>query len=295
MVVHGEDFLGQTGVEQGAGFVHDEIDHGAGFGVVEVFLDHFGAAARVDEVVEADARHFEFAQQLEDLGDFDHVALVDGEAQADLEALGLAVFKALQRLLEGVGHAAELVVDLFRAVQRDADVGKIDGLEFAGLFLGDQGAVGGDDRAHALFGGVAREFGQILTDQRFAAGEQHDGSAVGGEIGDDGLALFRGDFVLPLGIDGLRVAVHALEVTTAGHVPDHHRLLVFGELEQVGRELAGMATVAQRVGRLHLAAVQLGNADHGNSLRWFTKKLRKNAPSGVSVSRVVPLRRSCPQ
>ena len=267
MVVHGEDFLRHPGVEQGAGFVHDQIDHGTGFRVVEVFLDHFGAAAGVYEVVEADARHFEFAQQLEDFGDFNHVALIDGEAQADLEALGLAVFEALKRLLEGVRHTAELVVDFFGAVQRDAHIGQIDRLEFAGLFLGDQGAVGRDDRAHPLFGGVAGEFRQILTDQRFAAGEQHDRSSVCGKIGDDGLALFRGDFILAVRIDGLSVTVHALEVAAAGHVPDHHRLLVFGELKQVGRELAGMPAVAQSVGRLHLPAVQFGNADHEDSLR----------------------------
>ena len=158
-------------------------------------------------------------------------------------------------------------MDFFGAVQRDAHIGQVDGLELAGLFLGDQGAVGRDDRTHPLFGGVAGEFRQILTHQRLAAGEQHDRSAVCGEIGDDGLALFRGDFILAVRIDGLSVTVHALEVAAAGHVPDHHRLLVFGELKQVGRKLAGMPTVTQSVGRLHLPAVQFGNADHEDSLR----------------------------
>ena len=87
--------------------------------MVEVFLDHFGTATGVDEVVETDARHFELAQQLEDLRDFNHIALVDGEAQADLEASALQ-FQGFNRLFEGVRHAAELVVDFFGAVQRDA-------------------------------------------------------------------------------------------------------------------------------------------------------------------------------
>ena len=39
MVVHGEDFFGLARVKQGTGFVHNEVQHLAGFAVVQVFLD----------------------------------------------------------------------------------------------------------------------------------------------------------------------------------------------------------------------------------------------------------------
>ena len=103
MVVYSEDFLRHPGVEQGTGFIHDQIDHGTGFRVVEVFLDHFGAATGVYEMVETDARHFEFAQQLEDFGDFNHVTLVDGKAQADLEASALQFSRPSSAFLKEFG------------------------------------------------------------------------------------------------------------------------------------------------------------------------------------------------
>ncbi len=265
VVVHGQHFLVQPGVEQFARLVHEQVDHGAGFGVVQVFLDQFGAAAGVHQVVEADARHFKVAQQLEQLGHLALVALVDGEAQAHLQPFGLAILDAFQRAAERAGHGAEPVVHLFAAVQRNADVGQAHFLQFAGLLLGDQGAVGGDDRPHAARGGVLGQFHQVLAHQRFAAGKEHHRRAVGGEIVDDGLALFGGDFVLAVGVDGLGVTVHALQIATAGHVPDHHRFLVLGELEQVGGKLARMAPVAKGVGGLDLTTVKLGDADHSHS------------------------------
>ena len=263
VVVDSEDFLGLAGVKKGAGFVHDKIEHVAGFGVIQIFLDQFGTTARVHQVIEAGAGYFQILEQAEDTGNFRHVALVDGKAQAHFEAFGLTVGNAFERFFESTGHAAKLVVHCFHAVQRNANVGKSHFLEFAGLFLGNERAVGGNNRAHALGGGVTGKFHQILAHQRFAAREQHDRRAVGRQIIDHGLGLLGIDIVRAVNLNGVGVAMHAFEVAALGHVPDHNGLLIFGELQQVRGQLARFASVTQGVGRLDLSAIQLGNAYHG--------------------------------
>ena len=242
---------------QVAGAIHDQVDHGARFGVIQVFLDQLGASSGIDQVVKTDARHFKLFDQVEQVGDFRGVAFVDGEAQANLEAFGLTVLHAFEGHLVGAGHGPEFVVDFFGSVQGNADIGQADFLQLSGLGLGDEGAVGGDDRAHAFGRGVFGQLDQIFADQGLAAGKEHDRRAELGQVVDDGLGLIRGDGVLVFArLHGVGVTVHAFQVAPLGHVPDHHGFFVLGELQQVGRKLGGMASVAQGVGRFHGAAVQ---------------------------------------
>ena len=113
---------------------------------------------------------------------------------------------------------------------------------------------------------MAGQFHKVLAHQRLAAGEEHHRRAVGRQIVDHFLGLFGGNLIAAILFHGLRIAMHALEIATAGHVPDHDWFLVLGELEKVRRKLAGMPTVTQRVGGLDLPAIKLGNADHRLSL-----------------------------
>ena len=85
---------------------------------------------------------------------------------------------------------------------------------------------------------------------------------VVGQVVDHGLGLFGADVVGAVHGHGLGVAVHAFQVAALGHVPDHHGLLVLGELEQVRGQVAGFTAVTQGVGGLHLTAIQFGNTDH---------------------------------
>ena len=126
MVVHGKHFLGHPLVKTFAGLVHDQINYCARFGVIQVFLYQFGAASGVDKVIEAHARNVPFAQNIEDFGNFHCVALVDGEAQADLDAFFLAIFKPFQGAAVGTGYAPEAIVDFFAAVERDAHIREAD-------------------------------------------------------------------------------------------------------------------------------------------------------------------------
>ena len=90
----------------------------------------------------------------------------------------------------------------------------------------DQGAVGGDDGAHALSDGIGGQFRQVLAHQRLASGKEHHRNAEGGQVVDQGLALRGGQFVRAGFVPGMGVAVHAAQVAAAGDVPDHHRFLV---------------------------------------------------------------------
>ena len=162
----------------------------------------------------------------------------------------------------GPGHAPELVVDFFAAVQGDAHVGKAHFLEFLGFFRGDEAAVGGDDRAHALLGGVLGQLGQVLAHQGLAAGKEHDRRAEVRQVLYHDLGLLGADVVLALFVHGLGVAVHAFEVAALGHVPDDDGLLVHGKLQQMRGQLAGLPAVAQGVRGFHLPAIQFGNTDH---------------------------------
>ena len=65
---------------------------------------------------------------------------------------------------------------------------------------------------------------------------------------------------------GLGVAVEALEVALPGDVPDHHRLFVRRELQEVGRQVLGPAVpVTQHIPGFHRAAIEFGNSDHGTA------------------------------
>ena len=170
MVVHGEDFLGHAGVEAGAGLIHDEVHDLAGLLMVQVFVDEFGAAAGVHEMVEADAGDLAFAEDLEDLGHFNGVTLVDGEAQADLDAFFAAVFETFEGAAERALHSTEVVMHLFAAIEGNAHVGEAHVLEHLGHVAVDESTVGGDNGAHALGGSVAGQLGQVLADGGFGEG-----------------------------------------------------------------------------------------------------------------------------
>ena len=266
VVVHGEHFFGVPLIEQFAGFVHDEVDRGPGFGVIQVFLDQLGAPARVDQMVKAHAGDVPIAQYVENFGYFCGIAFVDGEAQADLDALFLTVFQAFKGAAVRALDAPETVVHVFAAVQGHSHVRQAHAFERLGHVAVNQGAVGGDDRPHAFGRGVFGQFGQVLADQGFPAGKQHDRRAEGRQIVDHDLGAIGGNGVFALFAQGFGVTMHAFKITPAGHVPDDHRFFVGGKLQQMGRQFAGLTPVTQSVRGFHLAAVKFGNTNHGGSL-----------------------------
>jgi hypothetical protein len=70
------------------------------------------------------------------------------------------------------------------------------------------------------------------------------------------------------------VTVDAFQVAPLAHVPNHHRLFVLRKLQEVGRKPPRPAPVAQRIGRLHRAAVQFRYPDHKKS-KIFNRRDRR--------------------
>jgi hypothetical protein len=64
-------------------------------------------------------------------------------------------------------------------------------------------------------------------------------------------------FKLPIlpAISGMSIAVDAFQIAGPGHVPDHDRFLVYGELEEMGWELARPSSVTERIRRFYCSAI----------------------------------------
>ncbi len=263
VVVHGQALDGLAALVQGAGAVHDQVHRGAGLGVAQVFLNEMASPARIDEVVEADAGDPLLFEEVEDAADVLDIAAVHGEAQAHLDPAPQAGADAGEGQVKGARDAAEAVVGLLESVEADADVGEVDLLEPGRHLVPDQGAVGGDDGAQVAGAGVGNELEDVGAHQGFAAGEEDDRHAEVGEVIDQAHAFLGREFAGVVDVPGVGIAVHAAQVAAAPHVPDDHGLLVLGELQQVRRQLAGVAPIAQGVGGFDGTAVELGDADHG--------------------------------
>ena len=146
--------------------------------------------------------------------------LVDGEAQADALADRDAVLDAFHRLFIGAGGAAELIVHILEAIERNADIANTDVLDALRDALRNQRAVRRKRRTHASLCRIVRELEEVRANQRLAAREQQHGHMERREIVDEFLRLVRCELVLVFFRIGLHIAVHALEVARLRRVPD---------------------------------------------------------------------------
>ena len=113
----------------------------------------------------------------------------------DLDSGGLSVLDSSHRRLECAGGAAEIILE-FRGgeVQADADAGQRDFPHLPSDGLGHQGSIGAHDHPEASGDGIFADFKDILTEQRFAAGEDEDGFADLGDLVDQPETLFGRKF-----------------------------------------------------------------------------------------------------
>lgn len=58
------------------------------------------------------------------------------------------------------------------------------------------------------------------------------------------------------------VAVDTFQVACPGHVPDHHRLLIRGELKQMRRQILRKPSVTERVRGLYCPAIEFRDTYH---------------------------------
>ena len=114
----------------------------------------------------------------------------------------------------------------FQSIETDAHIGKADLLQLGRNLPGDECTVRGNHRTHSLVRRVLRQFQQVFPHQRFTAGEQNHRRVESCQIIDHFFPFFRCQLVGIIEVGGAGIAVNALQITAACHVPDHHRLFV---------------------------------------------------------------------
>ena len=257
MVVDGQDLGRMAAGLQGDGLVDDHIDGAAGAGQIKIVGHHGGAAAAVDQMIEADPGDVLGLHQGEDAGDLVDVVAGDGEAETDLEAGALAGPDPFQGPAERAADSAEVVVGRLQAIQADAGIGDAGLLEPDRHRVIDERPVGRHHRAHAGGHRPPRQFRQIRPHQGFAAGEQQHGGAEAGQIIDQGQRLGVAQVVGRSAADiRAGIAMDAGKIAAAGAVPHHDRLLVGGKLQQMAGQLAGMTPIAEGIGRFDGAQIK---------------------------------------
>jgi hypothetical protein len=105
---------------------------------------------------------------------------------------------------------------------------------------------------------------EVFPQERLSSREEDDRGPKSSQVFDERLSLAGCEFPEIFPVPRMRVAMNAFQVTALPHIPDYHRFLVLGKLEEVGGEPRRMPPVAQRVRGLHGPAVQFRNTDHEN-------------------------------
>ena len=171
--------------------------------MVEVGGGDLLSASRVDEVVEADARHALGAHEGEDVGDCAHVVARHGHAQAHLHAARAEAADGVEGESIGAGAAAEGVVDCLGAVDGDAHVGDAEVADPVGGGVVDERAVRGEGDAQSLLLSIRGEGADVGSGEGLAAGEQKHWDLKRGEVVNHGVRLLGGQNLLLASAGGI--------------------------------------------------------------------------------------------
>ncbi len=160
------------------------------------------------------------------------VAFGERGVDQELDAVALEGFGAANGPVEGAGTAAEIVMHRSRGTvegQRNhLDVGR---LHPGADLVGDQRSVGGHAHAQALVGAIAGDFENVLAQQRFAAGKDHDRLGNLADVVDEFLGFFSSKIPLGGRHIGGAPTVDAVEVAALSGLPGEpfgKELFVFG-------------------------------------------------------------------
>src|ERR1041384_2955347 len=208
-------------------------------------------------MVEARALYAFGLDEIEDLMQVNTVAACKCEAQANLLTCGLTVADAAHRRIERAFLAAEQIICLSNAIERNANVGRADLLQTYGRRLVDERAVRGECDAQAFAGRMLHQIKCVWSRERFAAREQQCRHIVRREVVDVVERLLVRQLSRVLQREAVRVTMNATQVARTGDVPDDD-WFAFGS--RLGRPVA--VAVAQVVGRLLLTAIEFRDVDH---------------------------------
>ena len=163
--------------------VHDEVDRATGLpgGGGGPGLHELGAPAGIDEVVEAHAGKWYSSSRANMLGISPKLWRLMVKRRPTLMPAAWQL-RIPSRRGKRPGLGPKAVIHGGGAVQADADVGQADLLKVHRQVPADQGAVGGNDRPHALGDRLGHEFQQVLPHQRFPSRKQDHRRPVGLQV-----------------------------------------------------------------------------------------------------------------
>jgi hypothetical protein len=227
----------------------------------EVGVGDVRAAAAVIEVIKTEAVDADVDEEVDDPLEVLDVVLGDGVPESGLESDVETRLDPADRGVKCPGLPADPVVSVAESVDGDAGVLETGIAQLAGSLAGEKRPVRREDGSNASVRGVRDERREVLTDQRFSAGEQQHRHAVVGEIVDQRSSLGRRELTRGAFAVGPGVTVLAGEVTLLGRVPHHDRspLSVLGDLWLRG--LVGRV-VPEPVALGVEPAQQLAHGDH---------------------------------
>jgi len=139
------------------------------------------------------------------------------------------------------------------AVEADAGVGEPRVADAVRRLVVDERPVRREDGSEPDPASVLGDLEEVGAHQGFAAGEEHGGNLVGGEVVHEPHRLvgrqLAGVFLVPR----VRVAVDAAQIASLRAVPHDDGLLVVGIVEEVGGTPGGGSPVSQRISGCHRA------------------------------------------
>jgi hypothetical protein len=189
---------------------------------VDSLVDDVLAAAGGDQQKDVVGHGAQLDRQLLNLGDLGQVELGHGGVDLEGNAGAFDALDTAQGPGEGPRHLAELVVGLGAgAVQTDAQTLDADGGEFLCNLVGDEGAVGRHHHAQSQPVAVGRDVEDIRSQQRLAAGEDHDRLGHLGDLIEQAVGLRCVELAGVRAPGGRGPAVDAGQVAVARGLPGH--------------------------------------------------------------------------
>ena len=123
-------------------------------------------------MVKAHALNRLLLDEVEDLLDVLHIVTGQRQAQAGFLAHLMTIVEAANRAIERAFFATKLIMDLADAIERDAHIGDVGGLEQRGFLWRDERAVGGDRQLQAACAGFVHDVEKAWMNEGFTAGEE---------------------------------------------------------------------------------------------------------------------------
>ena len=155
-----------------------------------------------------------FHRKISDSLQLRFVPIHDRRMDLERQSRFSAVLHAAHRAFPRTGKRAKLIVlSRVEGVKGNAHTHRPRSFQFAGLVLGNQRAVRPEDGPQAGVRRVTHQFQNVETQQRLAAGKNHDLETGAGNLADHFLRLGGGQLVLRL---AARIAVTMRAVHIAG-------------------------------------------------------------------------------